>query len=250
MHPRCSAIDHPPAGRQLADLTPDGQLERGLRAVLAHHFIFHANRARLSGPDQATLAALAVNAVFHSTPTRQAPAGTTSNTIRVPTMTTTVSDASAHSADELRAQLTDRLIKDGTIRTHAVEAAFRQVPRQLFLPGRPLTEAYADEPVYTKHEGDGTQPGERLLELGAATGYNAALMATLTGPTGHVTTIDIDEDLVAGAREHLAPPASATSRRSPPTAHSATRRPRPSTASSPPSAHTRSPPPGSTSRLP
>ncbi|WP_255375734.1 methyltransferase, FxLD system [Saccharomonospora sp. CUA-673] len=50
----------------------------------------------------------------------------------------------------------------------------------------------------------GIQPGERLLELGAATGYNAALMATLTGADGHVTTIDIDEDLVAGAREHLA----------------------------------------------
>lgn len=212
------------AGRQLAELARDGHLERGLRAVLAHHFIFHANRAGLSGADQATLAALAVNTVFHSTPTRQAPAGTTSNTVRVPAMTTTVSDASTGSADELRAKLADRLVKDGTVRTDAVDAAFRQVPRHLFLPDVPLVEAYADEPVYTKHEGDGTrisaasqpkivammleqlaiEPGERLLELGAATGYNAALMATLTGADGHVTTIDIDEDLVAGAREHLA----------------------------------------------
>ena len=212
------------AGRQLAELARAGHLERGLRAVLAHHFIFHANRAGLSGTDQATLAALAVDTVFHSTPTRQAPAGTTSNTVRVPAMTTTVSDASTGSADELRTKLADRLVKDGTVRTDAVEAAFRQVPRHLFLPDVPLVEAYADEPVYTKHEGDGTrisaasqpkivammleqlgiQPGERLLELGAATGYNAALMATLTGPTGHVTTIDIDEDLVDGARKHLA----------------------------------------------
>jgi protein-L-isoaspartate(D-aspartate) O-methyltransferase len=212
------------AGRQLAELARDGHLERGLRAVLAHHFIFHANRAGLSGADQATLAALAVDVVFHSTPTRQAPAGTTSNTVRVPAMTTTVSDASTGSADELRAKLADRLVKDGTVRTDAVEAAFRQVPRHLFLPDVPLVEAYADEPVYTKHEGDGTrisaasqpkivgmmleqlaiEPGERLLELGAATGYNAALMATLTGADGRVTTIDIDDDLVAGAREHLA----------------------------------------------
>lgn len=211
------------AGRQLAELARAGHLERGLRAVLAHHFIFHANRAGLSGTDQATLAALAVDTVFHSTPTRQAPAGTTSNTVRVPAMTTTVSDASTGSADELRTKLADRLVKDGTVRTDAVEAAFRQVPRHLFLPDVPLVEAYADEPVYTKHEGDGTrisaasqpkivammleqlgiQPGERLLELGAATGYNAALMATLTGADGHVTTIDIDEDLVDGAREHL-----------------------------------------------
>ncbi|RSM80870.1 methyltransferase, FxLD system [Kibdelosporangium aridum] len=213
------------AGHQLAELARDGHLERGLRAVLAHHFIFHANRAGLSGPDQATLAALAVNAVFHSATTRLAPAGTTtSNNVRVPAMTSTVSDASTDSADELRAQLTDRLVKDGTIRTDAVEAAFRQVPRHLFLPDVELAEAYADEPVYTKHEGEGTrisaasqpkivammleqlgiQPGERLLEIGAATGYNAALMATLAGSAGHVTTIDIDEDLVVGARDHLA----------------------------------------------
>jgi protein-L-isoaspartate(D-aspartate) O-methyltransferase len=212
------------AGHHLAALAREGRLERGLRAVLAHHFIFHANRAGLSGPDQATLATLAVDAVFHSTPTRQAPAGATSDTVRVPAMTTTVSDASTDSAGELRAKLADRLVKDGTVRTAPVEAAFRQVPRDLFLPGLPLAEAYADEPVYTKREGDGTrisaasqpkivammleqlgiEPGERLLELGAATGYNAALMATLTGPTGQVTTIDIDEDLVTGAREHLA----------------------------------------------
>lgn len=139
-------------------------------------------------------------------------------------MTTTVSDASTDSAGELRARLADRLVNDGVVRTDAIEAAFRQVPRHLFLPNVRLAEAYADEPVYIKHEGDGTrisaasqpkivammleqldiQPGEQLLEIGAATGYNAALMATLTGPNGHVTTIDIDEDLVDGAREHLA----------------------------------------------
>lgn len=52
------------AGHALADLTRSGRLERGLRAVLAHHFIFHANRAGLPAADQATLASLAVNAVF------------------------------------------------------------------------------------------------------------------------------------------------------------------------------------------
>jgi protein-L-isoaspartate(D-aspartate) O-methyltransferase len=75
------------AGHQLADLARDGHLERGVRAVLAHHFIFHANRAALPGLDQATLAALAVGVVFHadspSTPSRRASAGTTSSTVRV-----------------------------------------------------------------------------------------------------------------------------------------------------------------------
>lgn len=52
------------AGHALADLTRSGRLERGLRAVLAHHFIFHANRAGLPAADQATLASLVVDTVF------------------------------------------------------------------------------------------------------------------------------------------------------------------------------------------
>lgn len=211
------------AGQQLAALARNGKLHRGLRAVLAHHFIFHANRAGLPGGDQATLATLAVDTVFHTPLNRPASAGATSNTSKVSPVTTTVSDASAASADELRAKLADRLVKDNTVRTPAVQNAFRQVPRDLFLPGIPLPEAYADEPVYTKHDGTGArisaasqpkivatmleqlqiQPGHRVLESGAGTGYNAALMATITGEAGHVTTIDIDDDLVTGAREHL-----------------------------------------------
>jgi protein-L-isoaspartate(D-aspartate) O-methyltransferase len=48
------------------------------------------------------------------------------------------------------------------------------------------------------------QPGQRVLEIGAGTGYNAALMAHIVGETGHVVTVDIDEDIVEGARAHLA----------------------------------------------
>jgi SAM-dependent methyltransferase len=48
------------------------------------------------------------------------------------------------------------------------------------------------------------RPGHRVLEIGAGTGYNAALLAYLTGPTGTVTTVDIDEDVAACARRGLA----------------------------------------------
>jgi protein-L-isoaspartate(D-aspartate) O-methyltransferase len=47
------------------------------------------------------------------------------------------------------------------------------------------------------------QPGHSVLEIGAGTGYNAALLAHLTGPTGHVTTVDIDADVTTGARHAL-----------------------------------------------
>ncbi|MCG5220594.1 thiopeptide-type bacteriocin biosynthesis protein [Streptosporangium sp. KLBMP 9127] len=53
------------AGQALAYLNHHGELERGLRAVLAHHLIFHFNRAGLNGADQATMAALATQVVFH-----------------------------------------------------------------------------------------------------------------------------------------------------------------------------------------
>ena len=52
------------AGQTLADLAQRGLLQRGPRAVLAHHVIFHANRAGLPVTDQSAIAALAVYTVF------------------------------------------------------------------------------------------------------------------------------------------------------------------------------------------
>ncbi|MGH3755509.1 MAG: helix-turn-helix domain-containing protein [Pseudonocardiaceae bacterium] len=45
--------------------------------------------------------------------------------------------------------------------------------------------------------------GQRVLEIGAATGINAALLAELAGPTGTVVTIELDDDLAAGAAKSL-----------------------------------------------
>lgn len=124
---------------------------------------------------------------------------------------------------QLRADLTDQLCRRSRIRTPQVEAAFRRVPRHLFLPGVDQRTAYAAHVVVTKRAEDGTaissasspgvvadmleqlevQPGHRVLEIGAATGINAALLRELVGPAGHVTTIDIDPDLVEGARRSL-----------------------------------------------
>ncbi|MGH2372513.1 MAG: methyltransferase, FxLD system [bacterium] len=130
-------------------------------------------------------------------------------------------------SDDTAARL-QRLVEDlkrrGCIRTAGVEAAFRAIPRHLFVPGVPLDDVYVDKAIPTKRAADGgfissssqpavmalmleqlgLEPGHRVLEIGAGTGYNAALMSHIVGPTGQVVTMDIDEDLVAGAREHLA----------------------------------------------
>lgn len=47
------------------------------------------------------------------------------------------------------------------------------------------------------------QPGQRVLEIGTGTGYNAALLAFLVGEHGQVVTVDIDEELIRRARERL-----------------------------------------------
>jgi protein-L-isoaspartate(D-aspartate) O-methyltransferase len=119
--------------------------------------------------------------------------------------------------------LVNALVRSGDIQTAAVEAAFRAVPRHLFLPGVALEAAYADRAVPIKIVGGTTvssasQPamvalmleqlaprlGDNILEVGTGAGYNAALLATIAGPRGRVTTLDVDEDLVADARRNLA----------------------------------------------
>ena len=48
------------------------------------------------------------------------------------------------------------------------------------------------------------EPGSRVLEIGAGTGYNAAILAHVVGETGSVITMDIDQDIVDEAAGNLA----------------------------------------------
>ncbi|WP_020385149.1 methyltransferase, FxLD system [Kribbella catacumbae] len=212
------------AGQALAELNTAGQLQRGLRAVLTHHILFAWNRLGLTATDQNALSRLATAAVMHD-PEDDEPspvlsvATTTVNEVNHPMTPTKTNDT----ATQLREALVDQLVANGTVRTPAIEAALRATPRHLFVPDFDLAEAYKDDAVYTKQDANGVsisaasqptivammleqqqaQPGQTILELGAGTGYNAALMATLVGPSGRVTTIDIDQDIVDGARRGL-----------------------------------------------
>ncbi|MFJ6743685.1 methyltransferase domain-containing protein [Streptomyces sp. NPDC091279] len=46
--------------------------------------------------------------------------------------------------------------------------------------------------------------GDRVLEVGAGTGYNAALLAHRLGDDDLVTTVDLDPEITESARQHLA----------------------------------------------
>jgi protein-L-isoaspartate O-methyltransferase len=125
-------------------------------------------------------------------------------------------------AFQLHQALVDQLIAAGTLRTPSVEAAFRAVPPHLFLPAVSLEEVYRVQAIVTKRaagisvssssqpaimtvmlEQLDVQPGPRVLEIGAGTGYNAPLLGQLVGATGQVISVDIDPDIVESARQHL-----------------------------------------------
>ncbi|AEY93190.1 L-isoaspartate(D-aspartate) O-methyltransferase [Streptomyces hygroscopicus subsp. jinggangensis 5008] len=128
---------------------------------------------------------------------------------------------------ELRNRLVDQIVKASLpgLYDARVEDAMRTVPRHDFIPQASLELAYANQAVTIKDNPDpdalplscasqpdvvffmlaqlGIQPGNNILEAGAGTGYNAALMRHLTGPTGNVTTLDYHEDVAAHARQRL-----------------------------------------------
>ena len=212
------------AGRRLAELAGRGALDRGLRALLAHHLLFLFNRHGVPAADQYTLAAAARHAIFGPPgETARKPGSRAAATATVGAVTTTASLSEEDRAAQLQDALADYIKSWGTFQTPQVEAAFRTVPRHLFLPGTSLDVAYSRHPVVTRRAPDGTslssasspqlvagmleqaamQPGQRVLEIGAATGFNAALLAELTGPAGTVVTIELDDDLATEARANL-----------------------------------------------
>ena len=69
---------------------------------------------------------------------------------------------------------------------------------------RPSCSASQPSVVVGMLEALTVERGQRVLEIGTGTGYNAALLAELVGPRGHVLTVDVDSELVSAARENLA----------------------------------------------
>lgn len=115
-----------------------------------------------------------------------------------------------------RERMVHRLGEQGYVATERVAEAIRRVPRHAFLPGRE-DEAYLDAPVgiglgqtiSAPHmvaimvEALDARPGMRVLEVGAGSGYHAAVVAELVAPGGRVWSVERVPELVARARENL-----------------------------------------------
>lgn len=145
-----------------------------------------------------------------------------------------------HPADAAHHDLIDQMIARGSLWSEALVAAFRATPRLPFLDrlwsqrenrwrvvdvdaptDEDLAAVYADRAVTTRLSessvavSSSSQPslmagmledlrlerGQRVLEVGAGTGYNAALLAHVVGG---VVSIDVDQQVLDDARRHLA----------------------------------------------
>jgi protein-L-isoaspartate(D-aspartate) O-methyltransferase len=116
-----------------------------------------------------------------------------------------------------RDHLVDSLVRRGYVVTEQVERAMRRVPREEFVPPDLRDEAYVDTPLPI---GEGQTisaphmvaimvekldllPGMKVLEIGAGSGYHAAVCAEIVAPDGHVFTIERIASLASFAEDNL-----------------------------------------------
>lgn len=116
--------------------------------------------------------------------------------------------------DERRVMVRDQLEARGVKDTRVLDV-MRALPRHLFVPEERRALAYRDHPVPIGHGQTISQPyivaamtellrvepGDHVLEIGAGSGYQAAVLAKLVR---HVYTIEIVPELARMATENLA----------------------------------------------
>jgi protein-L-isoaspartate(D-aspartate) O-methyltransferase len=119
------------------------------------------------------------------------------------------------STDELRREMVERQLLRRGISDVLVLEAFQIVPRDEFVPAGLREFAYRDTPLPIDEGQTISQPyivavtvqalglrgGERVLEVGAGSGYAAAILSRIAG---EVHTVERHESLAAEARERLA----------------------------------------------
>lgn len=113
-----------------------------------------------------------------------------------------------------RREMVERQLRGRGIRDERVLAAMLSVPRHEFIPPELAGEAYSDRPLPIGHSQTISQPfmvaamaqaleltgGERVLEVGAGSGYQAAVLSLLAR---EIHTVEVHEDLSVDTAERL-----------------------------------------------
>ena len=120
-----------------------------------------------------------------------------------------------HNFEQMRRAMVSNSLRTTGVSDPRVLAAMGAVPRELFVPRERAAVAYADNPVPLGGGRELNSPlalgrmltdaapqeSERVLVVGAATGYAAAVLARLVA---WVVAVEEDPALIAAAREALA----------------------------------------------
>lgn len=119
-------------------------------------------------------------------------------------------------------RLIERYRRRGYVKEKKAIDAFMRVPREKFIPKKLSSSAYLDHPLPLMDTGQTISaphmtimildylelaPGQRILEIGAGSGYQAALIAAIVAADeapGHVYSIEIVPKLVEFAKKNLA----------------------------------------------
>lgn len=116
-----------------------------------------------------------------------------------------------------REELIEGLVREGILKSRAVIDAMMRVPREEFVLVKYKDLAYADTPlpigfgqtisaphmVAMMTEALRPSRGDKVLEVGTGSGYQAAVIAEIIKPEGHVWTIEIIPELARFAESNL-----------------------------------------------
>ena len=116
-----------------------------------------------------------------------------------------------------RESLVASLKREGRIKAAEVEKAFLEVPREKFVPEMIKNYAYVDTPleigngqtISAPHmvaimcEALDIKKGQSILEIGAGSGYHAAIVSKIVGEKGHIYTVERFPSLAERAKKNL-----------------------------------------------
>ena len=113
--------------------------------------------------------------------------------------------------------LIKHLRSTGYLKSRLLEEALRKIPRHMFIPEGFRHLAYRDAPLAIGYSQTISQPttvvamtealsvksGQKILEVGSGSGWQAALLSQLVGVKGYIYSIEIVAELADYARRNI-----------------------------------------------